>query len=62
MVDLMVEEMVVAPVGGWNGGEREREGETAETRAVKAGFFFLDLIFSSPRSSMEPLFIGGGRG
>jgi hypothetical protein len=62
MVELMVEKLVVAPVGGWNGGEREGE-KNCRHGSVGAGFFStLDSIFSSLRPSMERLFIGGGRG
>ena len=64
MVELMVEKLVVAPVSGWNDGEREGE-QNCRKRASGDWFFFLstlDSIFSSLRSSTPPLFIGGGRG
>jgi hypothetical protein len=49
-------------VGGWNGGERKGE-KKLQKQGRKAVFFTtLNPIFSSIRSSTEPLFIGGGRG
>ena len=38
MVELMVEKLVVAPVGGWNGGERER-GRNCRNRGSEGWFF-----------------------
>jgi len=61
MVELMVEKLVVAPVGGWNGGEREGE-KNCRNGPVGAGFLStLDSIFSSLRPSRETLFIVNGR-
>jgi hypothetical protein len=32
MVELMADKLVVASVGGWDGGEREGENKMAETK------------------------------
>jgi len=59
VVEKLVMRVVVAEAA-----EREREGgETAETRAMGAGFFqTLDPNFSSLEPSTQPLFISGGIG
>jgi len=54
---------------GWGSGwwlerwrERERERKNCKNGAKRLFFTTLNPIFSSIRSSTEPLFIGGGRG
>jgi hypothetical protein len=42
--------------------EREREKKCAKTGKKLVFWLTLDPIFSSLRSSTEPLFISGGRG
>jgi len=45
-MELVVEKLVVALVGGWNGGEREREREIVEIKGRGASFWpTLNLIF-----------------
>jgi len=57
----VVEKLVVALVGGWNG--RERGEKKLQKRGKKVGFWLtFDLIFSSLRPSNPPLFIDGGKG
>jgi hypothetical protein len=47
VVGLVVEKLVVALVGGWNGGEREGE-KNCRNGGRGAGFWsILDLLFSS---------------
>jgi hypothetical protein len=49
VVELVVEKLVMAPIGGWNGGEREGE-KKLQTRGREAGFWpTLDPLFSSLR-------------
>jgi hypothetical protein len=56
-----VMKMVVAKSHG--GERRQRKDRLQEKWVGKAGFRpTLSSIFFSPRSSTEPLFIGGGRG
>jgi hypothetical protein len=64
VVELVVEKLVMRVVVA-EAAERERErgGETAETRAMGADFFqTLDPNFSSLEPSTQPLFISGGIG
>jgi hypothetical protein len=62
VVGLVVEKLVVALVGGWNGGEREGEKNYRNWGRGADFWPILDLLFSSLMPRNATLFIGGGRG